>query len=112
MDRGKRLSACAHKICHLITIIQIWPLLYSTSGMRIKRYSSFWAATGIATSVQDASAFSNMPPGFGDLNTGVLIFGGVLAALVERRRTGVGSAVSTSLLHSGVWAVAPWSVQA
>ena len=51
------------------------------------------------------------PPAFGDIFTGMVLFGGVLAALNARMRTGLGTTVQTSLLHSGAWAVSTWSVQ-
>ena len=72
---------------------------------------AFWAASGLAASVQDETSYSHYPPAFGDINTGMVLFGGVLAALAARLRSGLGATVQTSLLHSGIWAASPWAVQ-
>src|SRR5436309_2039940 len=44
-------------------------------------------------------------PGFGDLQTGMHLAGGIVAALWRRERTGRGAVVDTSLLASGLWAM-------
>ncbi len=46
-------------------------------------------------------------PGFGDLQGGATLAGGVCAALFHRERTGEPSIVDSSLLAQAMWAIAP-----
>src|ERR1700751_411065 len=46
-------------------------------------------------------------PGFGDLQGGVTLAGGVCAALFHRERTGEPTIVDSSLLAQAMWAIAP-----
>jgi crotonobetainyl-CoA:carnitine CoA-transferase CaiB-like acyl-CoA transferase len=46
-------------------------------------------------------------PGFGDLQGGVTLAGGVCAALFHRERTGEPSIVDSSLLAQAMWTIAP-----
>lgn len=46
-------------------------------------------------------------PGFGDLQGGATLAGGVCAALFHRERTGQPSIVDSSLLAQAMWAIAP-----
>jgi crotonobetainyl-CoA:carnitine CoA-transferase CaiB-like acyl-CoA transferase len=46
-------------------------------------------------------------PGFGDLQAGVTLAGGVCAALFHRERTGEPTVVDSSLLAQGLWSIAP-----
>jgi crotonobetainyl-CoA:carnitine CoA-transferase CaiB-like acyl-CoA transferase len=49
-------------------------------------------------------------PGFGDVQSGMMLAGGVGAALFQRERTGKGSVVDVSLLSAGMWAMQPTMV--
>lgn len=65
---------------------------------------AFWARTGIARQL----APPDQPPpgirgGLGDHVTGMAAIAGILAALLERGRTGRGRVVETSLLRTGMW---------
>jgi crotonobetainyl-CoA:carnitine CoA-transferase CaiB-like acyl-CoA transferase len=71
---------------------------------------SYWARSGAAASVtpKDASRALAMPgPGFGDIQSGVFLAGGIAAALFARERTGQGVVVDGSLLAGGMWAMQP-----
>jgi len=46
-------------------------------------------------------------PGFGDLQGGATLAGGVCAALFDRERTGEPTIVDSSLLAQAMWAIAP-----
>ena len=46
-------------------------------------------------------------PGFGDLQGGITLAGGVCAALFHRERTGEPSVVDSSLLAQAMWTIAP-----
>jgi crotonobetainyl-CoA:carnitine CoA-transferase CaiB-like acyl-CoA transferase len=46
-------------------------------------------------------------PGFGDLQGGITLAGGVCAALFHRERTGEPSVVDSSLLAQAMWSIAP-----
>lgn len=64
----------------------------------------FWARTGVAATLTPPGA---SPPairgGFGDHITGVTTVAGILAALLEREKTGKGQLVETSLLRTGIY---------
>ena len=68
--------------------------------------ASYWARTGLAEAVRGEAPFPpNMPvAGFGDVSTGLVLAGGVAAALLHRERTGEGGVVDASLLGNGLWA--------
>ena len=44
-------------------------------------------------------------PGFGDLQSGMAMAGGIGAALFKRERTGKGVVVDVSLMSAGLWAM-------
>jgi crotonobetainyl-CoA:carnitine CoA-transferase CaiB-like acyl-CoA transferase len=44
-------------------------------------------------------------PGFGDLQSGMALAGGIGAALFQRERTGEGTVVDVSLMSAGLWAM-------
>jgi crotonobetainyl-CoA:carnitine CoA-transferase CaiB-like acyl-CoA transferase len=70
-------------------------------------YAGFWSRSGILGSIGDPGLPPPMPrTGMGDHVTAPLLLAGVLAALYERDRSGVGQQVSTSLLNSGMWVLA------
>lgn len=69
--------------------------------------ASYWARTGLASAATSPGAAlpPNMPvAGFGDVATGLVLAGGIAAALVGRARSGLGSVVDASLLGNGLWA--------
>ncbi len=62
------------------------------------------AAIGVTTPGQEFP--SPMPgPGFGDLQSGMALAGGIGAALFQRERTGKGTIVDVSLMSAGLWAM-------
>jgi crotonobetainyl-CoA:carnitine CoA-transferase CaiB-like acyl-CoA transferase len=65
---------------------------------------AFWARSGVASTL---TVEGSPPPmirgGFGDHVTALACVSGVLAALVERERTGRGRVVETSLLRTGMY---------
>ncbi len=71
---------------------------------------TYWARSGAAASVTppDAPFMLSMPgPGFGDGQSGMMLAGGIAAALYRRERTGQGVVVDASLLATGLWAMQP-----
>jgi crotonobetainyl-CoA:carnitine CoA-transferase CaiB-like acyl-CoA transferase len=70
---------------------------------------TYWGRSGAAQGVTPAGQEypSPMPgPGFGDLQSGMALAGGIGAALFQRERTGVGTIVDVSLMSAGMWAMA------
>lgn len=68
------------------------------------------AAFGARAGVSDRStpvgqAPTTLPGGLGDAVTGLSLVAGVLAALLQRERTGRGQLVSTSLMRSGAFCI-------
>ncbi len=72
--------------------------------------TGFWTRTGVAraTIPPDQEPFP-CRPGFGDHVTALATLSGVLAAVHERHRTGVGRLVETSLIRAGVYALG-WDI--
>jgi crotonobetainyl-CoA:carnitine CoA-transferase CaiB-like acyl-CoA transferase len=69
---------------------------------------SYWGRSGAAIGVTPPEAEwpLTMPgPGFGDLQAGMALAGGIAAGLFHRERTGRGTVVDVSLLGVGVWAM-------
>jgi crotonobetainyl-CoA:carnitine CoA-transferase CaiB-like acyl-CoA transferase len=69
---------------------------------------TYWGRSGAAVGVTPpGSEFpSPMPgPGFGDLQSGMALAGGIGAALFQRERTGTGTVVDVSLISAGLWAM-------
>jgi len=70
-------------------------------------YAAFWARSGIMGIIGPEHGPPPLQrPGMGDHTTGVVIACGVLAALLDRQRTGRGQQVNFSLLNSGLWVLA------
>ena len=67
---------------------------------------AFWARTGIARDLvpRDADPVP-VRAGLGDHVTGITAVSGILAALHERQRTGVGRVVEVSLLRTGLYTI-------
>jgi formyl-CoA transferase len=67
--------------------------------------TAYWARSGLLSLTRDAGAPPTLPvSGSGDHATAVSLYSAIVTALYRRERTGKGSAVTTSLLASGVWA--------
>jgi crotonobetainyl-CoA:carnitine CoA-transferase CaiB-like acyl-CoA transferase len=69
---------------------------------------SYWSRSGAATAAMSpGSDFPVLLPGpaFGDIQTGMHLAGGIVAALYRREKTGQGGVVDVSLLGSGLWAM-------
>jgi crotonobetainyl-CoA:carnitine CoA-transferase CaiB-like acyl-CoA transferase len=65
---------------------------------------AFWARSGIASATAvEGEAPPGLRGGLGDHVTGLTITAGILAALVERERSGRGQLVETSLLRTGMY---------
>lgn len=65
---------------------------------------AFWARSGIAGAMApNDSAPPGLRAGMGDHITGMTAVAGVLAALLDRERTGRGQLVETSLLRAGIY---------
>lgn len=64
-----------------------------------------WGARGgVANTFRQAGESPSIPPqGFGDFNAAAIFAGGIVAALFNRERTGVGEKVTTNLYHVAVW---------
>lgn len=66
--------------------------------------TSFFARSGLSSSISGREGY---PPRWraaqGDHVAGLALFGGVMAALFERERTGEGCVVETSLLQAATW---------
>jgi crotonobetainyl-CoA:carnitine CoA-transferase CaiB-like acyl-CoA transferase len=69
---------------------------------------TYWGRSGaaIGATAPGHEFPSPMPgPGFGDLQSGMAMAGGISAALFKRERTGEGVVVDVSLLSAGMWAM-------
>jgi crotonobetainyl-CoA:carnitine CoA-transferase CaiB-like acyl-CoA transferase len=65
---------------------------------------AFWARSGIASATApDGEAPPHLRGGLGDHVTGLATTSGVLAALLERERSGKGQVVESSLLRTGMY---------
>ncbi|MGZ4729669.1 MAG: CaiB/BaiF CoA transferase family protein, partial [Acidimicrobiales bacterium] len=83
---------------------------YGLEGPEVGRagydVGAFWARSGIASLMApDGIAPPGVRSGMGDHITGVTTVAGVLAALLDRERTGRGQLVEASLLRSGIYSV-------
>lgn len=68
--------------------------------------TSYGARSGFANSIPQANEHfepGNPPIAFGDWNTALALFGGVMAAYSNALKTGDGDKVTTSLYHVGTW---------
>lgn len=70
---------------------------------------TYWARSGASASVtpEGSSALPMPGPGFGDIQSGLALAGGIAAALFRRQRTGRGGVVDVSLMGNGLWAMQP-----
>ncbi|MCE2460760.1 MAG: CoA transferase [Pseudomonadales bacterium] len=66
--------------------------------------TGWWARSGLMDFVrQPGSQPAVSSPGMGDHPTSMSLFGGIMAALYRRQKTGEGAHVHTSLLANGAW---------
>ena len=66
--------------------------------------TAWWAGSGLMDYVRWPGTMPAVSaPGMGDHATAMTIFGGIMAALFDRERTGKGTKVTTSLLANGLW---------
>ena len=69
---------------------------------------TYWGRSGaaIGATMPGQEFPTPMPgPGFGDLQSGMAMAGGIGTALFERERTGTGTVVDVSLMSTGLWAM-------
>lgn len=67
-------------------------------------FTAFWARGGIMDSLRQKDEWPiNLIPGMGDHIAGLLLASGVMAALYNAQRTGVGERVCINLLHTAIW---------
>ncbi|MEM1229304.1 MAG: CoA transferase [Pseudomonadota bacterium] len=67
----------------------------------------FWARSGVALRVTpQGEPPAAIPSAFGDHITAMALASGILAALLQRERTGRGELVETSLLRTGIYSIA------
>jgi crotonobetainyl-CoA:carnitine CoA-transferase CaiB-like acyl-CoA transferase len=69
---------------------------------------TYWTRSGASLGVtppESAVPLAMPGPGFGDLQSGMALAGGIGAALFQRERTGVGTVVDVSLMSAGLWAM-------
>ena len=81
---------------------------YGLEGPEVGRagydVGAFWARSGIAaTMAPNGAAPPGIRSGMGDHITGMTTVAGILAALLDRERTGRGQLVETSLLRTGIY---------
>ncbi|NKC00193.1 MAG: CoA transferase [Pseudomonadales bacterium] len=68
---------------------------------------AYWARSGLMDLMRERGTRPTQGlAGMGDHPTGVAIYAGIVTALLQRERTGVGGMVHTSLLANGLWSVA------
>jgi len=66
--------------------------------------TAYWARSGLMESLHDADGGPSISVcGQGDHPSAMSVFAGILLALYDRQRTGLGTKVSSSLLANGVW---------
>ena len=70
--------------------------------------TAFWARSGIMAglAVEDQPPVYQQYAGIGDQVSGLVLFGGVLLAILNRQKTGLGQQVDLSLLGVGNWMMA------
>jgi crotonobetainyl-CoA:carnitine CoA-transferase CaiB-like acyl-CoA transferase len=69
---------------------------------------TYWTRTGASLGVtppENQVPLAMPGPGFGDLQTGAAMAGGIGTALYHRERTGQGTVVDVSLMSMGLWAM-------
>ncbi|MBD3780821.1 MAG: CoA transferase [Micrococcales bacterium] len=66
--------------------------------------TTYMSRGGVLATTRDREGTAMLPPsGYGDFQVSFVLAAGILAALLQRDRTGQGDYVTASLLHSGVF---------
>lgn len=66
--------------------------------------TAYFARSGLMNYIRNAGCDpATSPCGYGDHPTSVSLFAAIMMALYRRLQTGEGAAVSTNLMHNGVW---------
>ena len=66
--------------------------------------AAFWSRVGARVDWVEEGTFPVRPSGgYGDMVTGLLIYGGILTALLGREKTGRGTMVTNSLFGTSIW---------
>lgn len=66
--------------------------------------NAFWARSGMCSVMREPGQSPvELRSGFGDHVSSAVLLSGVLAALIEKERTGKGQALTASLLNIGLW---------
>lgn len=76
---------------------------------------AFWTRSGFLRdmSIQSETSYPvYSPTGCGDTVTGGMLFGGIMTALYQREKTGLGDYVTTALYNASVWILASMIMQA
>ena len=69
-------------------------------------HTAFWASTGLMHLYSELSLEPiDILNGMGDHTTAPTLLAGILAAILERQRTGKGRLVTTSLMNMGLWVI-------
>ena len=81
---------------------------YGETGPDVDRpgydMTAYWARSGLMDSLHDGEAGPSISVcGMGDHPSAMSVFAGIMLALYDRQRTGLGTKVSSSLLANGVW---------
>ncbi len=81
---------------------------YGETGPDVDRpgydMTAYWARSGLMESLHDADGVPSISVcGMGDHPSSMSVFAGIMLALYDRQRTGLGTKVSSSLLANGVW---------
>ena len=67
-------------------------------------FTAYWARGGFMDSLRQKGQWPiNLVPGMGDHQAGFFLAAGVMAALFDAKRGGVGKRVRVNLLHASVW---------
>ncbi len=67
-------------------------------------FTAYWARGGFMDSLRQKDEWPiNLVPGMGDHQAGFFLAAGVMAALFDAKRSGLGRRVSVNLLHSSAW---------
>ena len=68
-------------------------------------FGAFWAHAGVQDIIRanDEASMPRFPGGVGDFTTGHQLYGGLMAALFQREREGIGQLVDAALLRAGLW---------
>lgn len=69
-------------------------------------YAAFWARSGLLNMVREPDSPPSLQRGgTGDRATSMFVLAGIMTALFERERSGLGQEVDLSLFNAGVWAM-------